>query len=76
MYNYCSFGLQYQLIPSEQCLKQGGVEDKIISLSSLEGKIKSQDKSVSELTFSPGSQHVLKNCQILVKVLQYYRQHY
>lgn len=68
VYNYCGFELQYLLTPSDGCGKRGGVEEKLISVFPLEGKIGAQNKSVSELIFSPGSQLTLKKCELLLKV--------
>lgn len=68
IYNYCTFQLYYQLVLSDGCNKKGGVQDKLLAASPLEGKINPQNRSVCEVVFSPGSTVVLKNCQVLVKV--------
>ena len=69
VYNYCDFELFYQFMLSDVCNRKGGVEEKLISITPQEGTVQPQDKATAEMTFSPASQMVLKNCDILLKVL-------
>ncbi len=69
VFNNGQYNMQYKWLLSNKCKTKTGVD--LVTLSSLEGTVKPQDKDKCEIIFSPPSKMTLKGCEIQLQVSLY-----